>query len=187
MSGSPWLYVVLLGAAAIVYSLMLPKRKEQLTEFSTDTSQVEATMEHYMSEIERENLEIVELVAQIRTEAKAQRLSLQEQVTELRTRLSESDRSYAAQDMRIQLLERSFSVDTATAAENVARAEMLKQENEKSVPVNSASQSVRDRYADLFELHNQGKSMDAIAKALGIQRGEVQLILQLANKEEIFL
>ncbi|MNC80265.1 hypothetical protein D3C75_1330060 [compost metagenome] len=42
----------------------------------------------------------------------------------------------------------------------------------------------RDRYPELFELYGKGKSIDMIAKTMGLQRGEVQLILQLAKKEE---
>ncbi|WKL01189.1 hypothetical protein Q0F98_31440 [Paenibacillus amylolyticus] len=45
-------------------------------------------------------------------------------------------------------------------------------------------ESIKDRYAELFTLHAEGKSMDAISKQTGIQRGEVQLILQLAEREE---
>lgn len=45
-------------------------------------------------------------------------------------------------------------------------------------------ESIKDRYAELFNLHAEGKSMDAISKQTGIQRGEVQLILQLAERED---
>lgn len=45
-------------------------------------------------------------------------------------------------------------------------------------------EQVRDRYPELFELYGKGKSIDMIAKTMGLQRGEVQLILQLAKKEE---
>jgi hypothetical protein len=51
-------------------------------------------------------------------------------------------------------------------------------------PIKQHEDSLHYRYPELFELYNQGKSIDMIAKAVGIQRGEVQLILQLANKEE---
>jgi len=50
----------------------------------------------------------------------------------------------------------------------------------QSEPVNS----IKTRYPKLFELDEQGKSIDSIAKLTGLQRGEVQLILQLAKQEE---
>jgi hypothetical protein len=48
----------------------------------------------------------------------------------------------------------------------------------------SKRDSIKDRYTELFRLHDEGKSMDAISKQTGIQLGEVQLILQLAEREE---
>jgi TorA maturation chaperone TorD len=46
-------------------------------------------------------------------------------------------------------------------------------------------ESIRDRYQELFAMHEQGKSVDYIAMQSGIQRGEVQLILQLAEREDV--
>jgi hypothetical protein len=43
---------------------------------------------------------------------------------------------------------------------------------------------VRARYAELFQLHEQNKSVEHIAKKLNMNKGEVQLILQLAKQEE---
>ncbi|MFB9273582.1 hypothetical protein ACFQMJ_27155 [Cohnella cellulosilytica] len=46
------------------------------------------------------------------------------------------------------------------------------------------SPAIRDRYADLLAMHEKGKSVEQIAKATGMNKGEVQLILQLARREE---
>ena len=53
-------------------------------------------------------------------------------------------------------------------------------EAEPAPPVHS----IKSRYAELFDLYEQGKSIDMIAKTTGLQRGEVQLIIQLAKQEE---
>jgi len=45
-------------------------------------------------------------------------------------------------------------------------------------------QSIRVRYGELLELYGRGRSVEQIAKALGMNKGEVQLILQLAKREE---
>lgn len=47
----------------------------------------------------------------------------------------------------------------------------------------SGSGSLRRRYSELFLLHDQGKSVDAIARKLGMNNGEVSLIIQLAKRE----
>jgi len=44
--------------------------------------------------------------------------------------------------------------------------------------------TVRARYKELFDLHDSGKSIEYIAKKLGKNKGEVQLIIGLARQEE---
>jgi hypothetical protein len=44
--------------------------------------------------------------------------------------------------------------------------------------------TIRARYSELLGLHDKGRSIEQIAKALGLNKGEVQLILQLARREE---
>ncbi|MBO9597655.1 MAG: hypothetical protein J7559_07540, partial [Cohnella sp.] len=44
--------------------------------------------------------------------------------------------------------------------------------------------SIRGRYPELLALHDKGRSVEQIAKALGLNKGEVQLVLQLARREE---
>lgn len=43
--------------------------------------------------------------------------------------------------------------------------------------------AIRDRYAQLLELHERGHSVEQVAKAMNMNKGEVQLILQLAKRE----
>lgn len=43
--------------------------------------------------------------------------------------------------------------------------------------------AIRDRYAQLLELHERGRSVEQVAKAMNMNKGEVQLILQLAKRE----
>jgi hypothetical protein len=47
-----------------------------------------------------------------------------------------------------------------------------------------AATTIRGRYAELLDLYNRGRSVEQIAKALNMNKGEVQLILQLAKREE---
>jgi DNA-binding NarL/FixJ family response regulator len=44
--------------------------------------------------------------------------------------------------------------------------------------------NIRERYKEVFDLQRQGKSMDYIAKKMSMNKGELQLILQLAKQEE---
>ncbi|MWV43521.1 hypothetical protein GRF59_07725 [Paenibacillus sp. HJL G12] len=186
--------VVILGAAAIVYALMLPKR--QVDKSSSDkekmVQEVEATLEQYMYDIERENEELVELIGQMKQETASRQLAQQEQLTEMRQRLLQLEQQNLQYEGRLSSVElgsqQAASVLLAQFQEGAAaqqprvEQEVLMQAEADSV-AQTLEPSIRERYPDLFELHAQGKSVDGIAKLIGMQRGEVQLILQLSKQE----
>jgi hypothetical protein len=51
-------------------------------------------------------------------------------------------------------------------------------------PLKQEGMNIRYRYMELFALEKQGKSIDHIAKKLGMNKGEVMLIIQLAKQED---
>ncbi|HZG75674.1 MAG TPA: hypothetical protein VEZ72_07425, partial [Paenibacillus sp.] len=51
-------------------------------------------------------------------------------------------------------------------------------------PASRFASTVKSRYKEVFDLHDSGKSIEYIAKKLGKNKGEVQLILGLAKQEE---
>ncbi|RUT29739.1 hypothetical protein EJP77_13015 [Paenibacillus zeisoli] len=184
--GSPWFYIVLLGAAVIGYALFLPSRKSGGAQVSSGAADVEATLEHYMTEIEKENTEIIELMAELKQDTTSKQLSLQEQVAELRSRLLEVEKITSLQESRVGKLE-SMPTHLGNSKEAAASKEAFATpvvESPAQEEIVAPRNRVRDRYPELFDLYDQGKSIDGIAKALKLQRGEVQLILQLASKEE---
>ncbi|RCX21280.1 hypothetical protein DFP94_10226 [Fontibacillus phaseoli] len=196
-------YIVLLGAAALVYALLLPGRKSATEIKQAGTGDLEATLEQFMSEIERENEELIGLVAQMKQELTSKQLAHQEQIVELRQRMVDVEYTARQNASRLEPLEQaSVTISSQTAAvedgpqpEVTATAPLTvvediqpesdSRELTEDIPAEpEVADSVRDRYPELFELHAKGKSMDTIAKTIGIQRGEVQLILQLAKREE---
>ncbi|MEK5164945.1 hypothetical protein NYE69_21745 [Paenibacillus sp. FSL R5-0527] len=202
--GDPWFYVVLLGVAALVYALLLPGRQASSPK-NDAAKEMEATLEQYMSEIERENQELIDLVSQMKQEFASKQLAQQEQTAELRKRLSDVEFSARQSEARLESLAASVgenvsavSVPAAAAAEaslTIASAAVSGQASEPAAlaagpapePASAPEDDgdhVRGRYPELFDLYEKGKSIDMIAKSTGLQRGEVQLILQLAKKEE---
>ncbi|GIP27353.1 hypothetical protein J23TS9_24830 [Paenibacillus sp. J23TS9] len=188
----PWMIVVILGAAAIVYALMLPKRQVDKSSSDKDkmVQEVEATLEHYMADIERENEELVELISQMKQETASRQLAQQEQLTEMRQRLLLLEQQSLQYEARLHAAEQG-SHQTASVllsqAQETAAAQMsiLHQEEPlvEDVLPETKEPSIRQRYPELFELYAHGKSVDGIAKVIGMQSGEVQLILQLAKQE----
>ncbi|MGG6311149.1 hypothetical protein [Paenibacillus macerans] len=196
--GDPWFYIVLLGAAALVYALLLPGRQSAANSKTDTARDLEATLEQYMSEIEKENEELIALVSQMKQDFSTKQLAQQEQITELRQRLGEAEISARQSESRLGSLEaligeksmltvaaeRVLPTDSAVEKQTVEPELVVLEGDPQPTEQESDQEHVRDRYPELFEWYDKGKSIDMIAKAVGLQRGEVQLILQLAKKEE---
>ncbi len=192
-----WIYIVLIGAVAIVYGFLLPKaRNVAATAQSMATvDKVEDTLEHYMAEIEKENEEIIDLVSKIKQESTAKQLALQEQLTEMRQRLIQLEQKRdpvimpsavpPVATMQNPAYTQTQGTGTQGDALRESAARMAQQYSEPVVEEQpDTTERIQDRYQELFALYENGKSIDTIAKTVGLQRGEVQLILQLAKQED---
>lgn len=102
--GEPWFYIVLLGAAALVYALLLPGRQSAAPKADM-ARELEATLEQYMAEIENENQELIDMVAQMKQDFVSKQLAGQEQIAELRRRLGDTEASAKQAETRLALLE----------------------------------------------------------------------------------
>ena len=188
-----WFYVVLLGAAAVVYAFLIPKEKGGGAPASGGervVREVEQTLEQYMAEMEKENDDLVNLLVQIRQETGAKQLALQEQVAEMRGRLADMERTSGKHEARIEQLSSAEPAPSAVSAPQESarrlRDELIESAAESEpAAAEEPTDSVRARYPQLFEMHERGRSIDAIAKATGMQRGEIQLILRLAKREDV--
>lgn len=180
---SNWQYIVLLGAVVVVFGLLLPRRKQPAA--AQAVNNMEVSLEQFMENMEQDNRELTALIVQSQEEArtKAQRSE---------ARLADLERKYSALE---QLLEQQKTsavsmptawvqpVKAAAAVPHVPEV-MLDEPEELEEPAPPAKQTIQQRYPELFEFHQQGKSIEAIAKKLNMNKGEVQLILQLAKQEE---
>jgi hypothetical protein len=192
---SPWIIIVILGACAIAYACIMPRKNKAQEPGHQLVQEMESTLEHYMTEIENDNDALIQRVAEMKGEATAADQRMQLQLQELQQRLDQLEQSkkneavaspvphsgnvsvQSSEGLQAQALVKSVQ---AEAAQQALEADQQTSEVE-SLP---GRESIKDRYEELFNLHAEGKSMDAISKQTGIQRGEVQLILQLAEREE---
>jgi hypothetical protein len=179
---SNWTYIVLLGAVVAVASLFLP-RKRQMQE-SKDTHSMEIALEQFMENTELDHQELVKLVTLLREEGKQQ--------TELsRQRLSELENKCLLLEQQLLFLQQQRQNEMLMAAQpklGSVQGQAAVAAEQQPAAVEPMSQpavsGIQMRYSDLFELYSQGKSIEAIAKKLHMNKGEVQLILQLAKQEE---
>ena len=181
----PWIIIVMLGVAALIYALMLPRKKIDKPFSDLMIKEVESTLEQYMADIEAENDTLVELVSQMKKEITTRQTVLEESLSETQQRLLDVERQSAEYEIRLaeikeeKILHTSTLTETKSVSEDAIEMTEIAQSDEISEPVNS----IKQRYSEVFELHEQGKSIDVIGKLIGLQRGEVQLILQLAKQE----
>jgi hypothetical protein len=186
---NPWLAVVLLGVAITGYAWMMPKTnvREKETEIVN-----EAAYDQLLEDLETENRELVDAVAKFKKEQDETVDRLGRRIVDMEHQMKkwlEQPPSSAA-----PLESKPLIVPTNSSPSNEIFAPTPSAEPAKEAPMIHAAPEVdevvlppatiRGRYPELLEMHDKGRSVDQIAKALGMNKGEVQLILQLAHREE---
>jgi DNA-binding NarL/FixJ family response regulator len=167
-----WLYIVLLGLVCMVVSFFAPRAVSN--DKVNMVKEIEDTMEHFANEIEEENNQLLQTVAQIKTDHELQmhRIMLKvEQLEKQNYELSSEIKTIVLNKFHEQNKMQSSSIQVAV---------------EEVVPekVKESPMQIKERYPELFQLHEQGKAVEYIAKKLNLNKGEVQLIIQLAKQEE---
>ncbi|PQP80635.1 hypothetical protein C0Q44_25695 [Paenibacillus sp. PCH8] len=192
---SPWIIIVILGACAIAYAYIMPRKNKAQEPGHQLVQEMESTLEHYMTEIENDNDALIQRVSEMKGEATAADQRMQSQLQELQQRLDQLEQNKRNEVVASPVLhsvnmplQTSEGLQAQVLMDSV-RAEAAQQATEAVLQTSKVEllpqrELIKDRYAELFNLHAEGKSMEAISKQTGIQRGEVQLILQLAEREE---
>jgi hypothetical protein len=188
----PWVLIVLVGLVLIVYARMQPSSKSDKGSPGVNMKELEETMEHFAAELEEQNQALIGMFAETKKEHAVQTAKLTARIEALEKH---------NQHQQQELLRLSYALEQQpklTAA--VEKGAILTSNTEAALvtqPINvptaveqtpvtpePATESIKQRYGTLFELYDQGKSIEMIAKKLGMNKGEVSLIIQLAKQEE---
>lgn len=184
----PWLYVVLLGFACWMISRFVPKQETS----SLTAKKMEESLEFFTAALEEENKELLESVALMKSDQ-------EEQIRGLASRIDKLERISEENSQTVQglgtIVNRRLTVEESRRNGNEAAAARLDRQtspNEQNVTIPetdageemAALLDVKGRYGELFDMHSQGKSVEYIAKKLGMNKGEISLILHLNRKEE---
>jgi DNA-binding NarL/FixJ family response regulator len=169
----PWIYIILLGLLLLVASRFLPKQEASS---SVVLQQVEGTLDALAAEMEEDSRELLEVITRMKSEHEKEASRLGERIAAL------EKQSYdLSQDLK------RLMVDGARRQEEQRKQVVVQEKTESaSSPEAGAARmaTMKDRYGELFDMYTQGKSIEYIAKKLGMNKGEVTLILQLAKQEE---
>jgi uncharacterized protein (DUF111 family) len=185
---SPWLSIVLLGTAIAGYAWMMPKP----TNGSKDSEfAAEAAYDRLLEDLENENRELVEAVAKFKREQDDTVEKLSRRVVEMELQMKDLQQKSSHPALT------TIEMPANASAREVPDPEVTEAINSAAVPAEVEAvaaftieetslppTTVRGRYPELLALHDRGRSVEQIAKAMGLNKGEVQLILQLARREE---
>lgn len=195
----PWVYVVLLGIAVMVYAILQPDRSRKSDKESI--GQFEETLDRFAEVLEEDNRELLETVSGFRRDLEAEVNRLAGRVDALENRLgdlaapSPMERRKAP-DAKPEKPAKSKEPKADEPLAVKAGTADMSAERPISVPSDPPAaaaeagrdrepeRGIRGRYPQLFAFHDAGKSVEYIAKKCGMNKGEVMLILQLAKREE---
>ncbi|WP_270171816.1 DUF6115 domain-containing protein [Paenibacillus sp. SYP-B4298] len=181
----PWHYLVLLGAFVIVLSFAMPKRSRP----SAPVGDMELALEQFMQSIEEENKELANIVGAAQREQKEALSSSEQRIAALEKRSEELQRRYVELEQQLGEQIKLHQAEVAAKLSELGSRQQVHADTGAASPLPAeeempVSDRISDRYADLLAMHHQGKSMEYIAKKLGLNKGEVQLIVQLSAQEE---
>lgn len=203
----PWLLIAMIGAAIAVYGWLLPRGDDAPA--SRDDS-----FERLLEDLEAENRGLLDAITRLKSEQDETVERLGRRIRELeqemdslkeRSRYAPAATPADASDARVSLpgdVQPQLHASAAANAPSSRDASALSGDGQTYGTAVSAakdaageaaagegavakgSMSIHERYAQLLDLYRRGRSIEQISKALNMNKGEVQLILQLAKREE---
>lgn len=203
----PWIYIVLIGLVLVVYAKIVPKNAAKQGSHAPGGSilnEMEETMDHFAAELDEQNKALIQMFAETKKEYELQTTKLvyriellekqgeqlQQEVSRLGF-ISEQLQSRQLAEMRGGMAHTKAEAGSIEPEQQVGlltQAGFSEAKLEQSIPeppADSFVMNMKERYSELFELYQQGKSTDYIAKKLGKNKGEINLILQLAKQEDL--
>jgi TolA-binding protein len=150
---------ILIGAGVLIILVSLMMKKTSPGDGIR--AEMEKSLQRFVLQVKRENESVAAGVHESKQE-------LIREVEQLRGRLSQAERELAALAKQVQSLQ--------------AQANLSRQQEPAEEPTDTLA--LRERYRRVFELLQEGLGLDEIAKRLGAGRGEIELIVSLANPQQ---
>ncbi|MCI3918996.1 hypothetical protein MO973_01975 [Paenibacillus sp. TRM 82003] len=170
------------------------------------------TLQHFADEIEEENKELLRMVGEMKREHESRTTTLMARIEQLERRTEpqllpravalEAEQTSMPSAPPVRSPE-APGVDIRAAASEPGepkpvpspQGEARKPQpqpiepdqettDEKPTAPTRFAHTVKERYREVFEMYEGGKSIEYIAKKLGKNKGEIQLIIGLAKQEE---
>ncbi|MEK3882166.1 hypothetical protein [Paenibacillus sp. PL2-23] len=192
-----WQTIALVGAVVIMVAFFVPKKKPEAEESTQSVRNMETALDQFMENMEKDNEQLMQLVAETQKSSKLEAVRKDERIASLEQRCGQLEKllqdaivspALAAAHPQPRLAQPPAShpgLSSGTPAEkNPVDALQPASPDYAEQEPKPKPDSIHARYAELFQLYGEGKSVEAIAKRLGMNKGEVQLIIGLSRQEE---
>lgn len=185
----PFMYVVLIGMVILVFASILPKGKNRTAAAGAPElmKEMEETMEGFLAELEEDNQKLIQTMSAMRQDHENAVRKLADRVDSLERQLHEQRQEWhklavqRAEQQEAEWMRRTQAAAVPVSSASVPQPQVPHAEpEEEALPTES---SIKGRYQELFRMHEEGKSVEYIAKKCGMNKGEVSLIIQLAEQE----
>jgi len=180
----PWQLIVLLGAVTAVAALLVPRRRAGSGSDEASAVQLKTALEQFMETMEADNREIADSIAGMQERVRQENAGRDERIAALERRAAELEQKLSLTERKLEERMDGTGHDARSGQAPEGAAPAAAPEAGGAERPERAEPTIRSRYPELFALHDQGKSVETIAKQTGMNKGEVMLILQLAKREE---
>lgn len=183
-----WKYIALLGAVIVVFAIIFPKKAKhgsQLPISKIELEQMELSLGHFMENMEQQQDELVNSLSASMSQLKEDHKNKNENIIALEKKCAYLEEQIATLSHAYVALETKYQhIAQLTPSKPEASSAQAAHAVEERVATKDNPDSIHSRYAEVFELYDAGKSIEYIAKKFGKNKGEIQLIIQLAKQEE---
>lgn len=187
----PWVIIALLGAVVFIFAFIQSRSTKSVSEQPEVVREMEETFEQFAKELEEDNRQLMSHLSELKGQYELQNRGLQERIDKLEGELRKVELpiSQPAPRVIISRLKSPGTVNTtspevSSSSPDSPTTSRTSQQQEAPQQEEVSSARISERYHQIFELYGQGKSIEYIAKKMEMNKGEVQLILTLAEQEE---
>lgn len=168
----PWSTLVVLGVCITLFAWFMPRSRPQAGE--KVIKDVETTLEQYLAEIELENEKVIQSIQKWKQDSSHTNNQREKEMQDMKQQIQNLEQQVLAV-INANVLSKSNLDESVKKVEDTMDEEITIKEE----------LTIHERFIEVFQLESEGKSTDYIAKKLGMPKGEVQLILQLGERERM--
>ena len=172
-----WIYLLIAGLLAIIWSFVLPSKPSKSKQGSS-LDDLEESLNSFTAGLEEDNKDLNTRIHSIKMEHEIQKndLMLRIEYLERRSQQIEEDTRRVARTVEDEIIHQARTGVRTTDGQGSVVPE--------PEPIEVSPQTLLERYSELFALYEEGKSIEFIAKKIGMNKGEVILIIDLAKQGE---